>query len=322
MNKPKRAAGAAQHRITARGAMQSAWQTHWRTARESLARLLRTPGETAMTVAVIGIALLLPSGLLVTMDNLRTLSGSLGGVSQISLYLQDGVGQVEAEALSAQLLARDDIELARYVSPEEGAADFIRYSGLGDILSALEENPLPGVIVLTPAMLDSPAAAALQQDLTAQPGVDSVQIDLEWVERLERILTLAGRASTGLLLILSLAVLFITGNTIRLAIEGRRAEIVVVKLVGGTDSDVALPFLYCGALYGLSGGLAAWVLLMLGLLTLQGPANELLRFYGSDLVIAGPGAGSTILLIAGGTLLGWAGAFISVKQHLAAIEPR
>lgn len=322
MSKPKRPAGAAQHRITARGAMQSAWQNHWRTARESLSRLLRTPGATAMTVAVIGIALLLPTGLLVAMDNLRALSGSLGDVSQISLYLEDDVSQSEAEALSAQLQARDDIELARYVSPAEGAADFVRYSGLGDILSALEENPLPGVIVLTPGMLDSPAASALQTALTAQPGVESVQIDLEWVERLQRILTLAGRASTGLLLILSLAVLFITGNTIRLAIEGRRAEIVVVKLVGGTDSDVALPFLYCGAWYGLAGAVMAWVLLMLMLLTLQGPANELLRLYGSELVIAGPGAAATLLLIAGGTLLGWVGAFISVKQHLAAIEPR
>jgi cell division transport system permease protein len=322
MSKPKRAAGAAQHRITARGAMQSAWQNHWRTARESLARLLRTPGATAMTVAVIGIALLLPTGLLVAMDNLRALSGSLGDVSQISLYLEDDVSESDAEALSAQLQDRDDIELARYVSPEEGAAEFVLYSGLGDILSALEENPLPGVIVLSPAMLDSSAASALQTALAAQPGVESVQIDLEWVERLQRILTLAGRAATGLLLILSLAVLFITGNTIRLAIEGRRAEIVVVKLVGGTDSDVALPFLYCGALYGLAGAVAAWVLLMLMLLTLQGPANELLRLYGSELVITGPGAASTLLLVAGGTLLGWVGAFISVKQHLAAIEPR
>ena len=322
MSKPKRAAGAAQHRITARGAMQSAWQNHWRTARESLARLLRTPGATAMTVAVIGIALLLPTGLLVAMDNLRALSSSLGDVSQISLYLEDDVSESDAEALSAQLQDRDDIELARYVSPEEGAAEFVLYSGLGDILSALEENPLPGVIVLTPTMLDSSAASALQTALAAQPGVESVQIDLEWVERLQRILTLAGRAATGLLLILSLAVLFITGNTIRLAIEGRRAEIVVVKLVGGTDSDVALPFLYCGALYGLAGAVAAWVLLMLMLLTLQGPANELLRLYGSELIITGPGAASTLLLVAGGTLLGWVGAFISVKQHLAAIEPR
>lgn len=210
MSKPKRAAGAAQHRITARGAMQSAWQNHWRTARESLARLLRTPGATAMTVAVIGIALLLPTGLLVAMDNLRALSGSLGDVSQISLYLEDDVSESDAEALSAQLQDRDDIELARYVSPEEGAAEFVLYSGLGDILSALEENPLPGVIVLSPAMLDSSAASALQTALAAQPGVESVQIDLEWVERLQRILTLAGRAATGLLLILSLAVLFST----------------------------------------------------------------------------------------------------------------
>lgn len=322
MNKPKRPAGAAHHRRTLRSALLSSWQNHRRTALESVARLLRTPGATAMTVAVIGIALLLPTGLLIAMDNLRALSGNLGGVSQITLYLQDGVPAAQAQALSEQLLARDDIQQARYVSPEEGAADFIAWSGLGDVLSALEENPLPGAIVLTPDILDSGTASALQAEFSALEGIESVQVDLEWVERLQRILSLAGRAATGLLVILSLAVLFITGNTIRLAIEGRRAEIVVVKLVGGTDSDVALPFLYAGALYGLAGAVLAWSLLGLTLLALQGPANDLLRLYGSDFVIAGAGGVTGLLLIAGGTLLGWLGALLSVKQHLAAIEPR
>jgi len=322
MNKPKRPAGAEQHRKTARGALQSAWQNHRRTALESLNRLLRAPGATAMTVAVIGIALLLPTGLLVTMDNLRTISGNLGGASQVSLYLEDSVSQPEAESLSAQLLARDDVLSSRYISPEEGAADFVTWSGLGEVLSALEENPLPGVIVLTPAVLDTHGAATLRSELAALAGVESVQIDLEWVERLQRLVSLAGRASTGLLVILSLAVLFITGNTIRLAIEGRRAEIVVVKLVGGTDSDVALPFLYSGALYGLAGALAAWLLLTMLMLSLEGPANELLLLYGSEFTISGLGAGSGLLLIVGGTSLGWLGSLISVKLHLAAIEPR
>lgn len=322
MSTQKRSPGAQQHRKTARGALQSRWQTHRRTALESITRLLRTPVATAMTVAVIGIALLLPSGLLVAMDNLRALSSNLGGVSQVSVYLEDGLPQPEAQALSAQLLARVDVEASRYISPEEGAAEFVTWSGLGDILSALEENPLPGVIVLTPGMLDPHSAAALQRELSVLPGVESVQLDLAWVERLERILDLAGRTATGLLLVLALAVLFITGNTIRLAIEGRRAEIVVVKLVGGTDSDVALPFLYSGAVYGLAGALLAWLLLRLALLLLQGPANALLQLYGSEFAIAGLGATSTLLLAGGGTLLGWLGALISVKQHLAAIEPR
>jgi len=322
MSKQKRPTGAGQRRKTARGTLQAGWQTHWRTARESLARLSGMPVATAMTVAVIGIALLLPTGLLVAMDNLRALSGNLGGVSQISLFLEEGVSQEQAEALSEQILSTGDIVESRYISPEQGAADFVVYSGLGDILTELDDNPLPGIIVLTPALIDATAAVALRQELEALSGVESVQVDLEWVERLQSILALAGRASTGLLLILSVAVLFITGNTIRLDIEGRRAEIVVVKLVGGTDSDVALPFLYSGAFYGIAGALIAWILLELALLILQGPANDLLRLYGSEFVIAGLGAASGALLIAGGAALGWLGALVSVKQHLAAIEPR
>ncbi len=322
MNRPRRPVGAQQHRRTLRSTLQSAAQTHWRTARQSLQRLLHTPFATAMTVAVIGIALVLPVGLLLTLDNLRGLSGNLGGVSQVSVYLEDTVNAAQAEALVQELVQREDVQQARYISPQEGAEEFIAYSGLGDILAALSENPLPGVIVLTPQLLDAAAAQALQSALEGLPGVQSVQLDLAWVERLQQLLALAGRAAAGLLLVLALGVAFVTGNTIRLAIEGRRAEILVVKLVGGTDADVALPFLYCGAFYGLGGAISACLLLWLGMLLLQGPAQTLLTLYGSDFRLQGLGIGGAALLLAGGGLLGWLGALLSVRQHLAAIEPR
>jgi cell division transport system permease protein len=116
--------------------------------------------------------------------------------------------------------------------------------------------------------------------------------------------------------------LFVVGNTIRLAIEGRRAEIVVIKLVGGTNNYVARPFLYAGALYGLAGSALAWALLSIILLSLRGPALELLVLYSSDYQLKGLGGANSLVLLTLGTLLGWLGAFISVRQHLAAIEPR
>ncbi len=322
MSRLRRPAGAQQHRRTLRSTFQSTAQTHWRTARQSLQRLLQTPVATAMTVAVIGIALVLPVGLLLTLDNLRGLSGNLGSVSQVSVYLEDSVSAAQAVTLVQELGQREDVQQARYVSPEEGAEEFIAYSGLGDVLAALSENPLPGVIVLTPQLLDAAGAQTLLSDLEGLPGVQSVQFDLAWVERLQQLLALAGRAAAGLLLVLCLGVAFVTGNTIRLAIEGRRAEIVVVKLVGGTDADVALPFLYCGAFYGLGGAIGACLLLWLGMLLLQGPAQALLALYGSDFALQGLGLGGGALLLAGGSLLGWLGALLSVRQHLAAIEPR
>jgi cell division transport system permease protein len=322
MSTRKRESGAKQSQRTARGALQSHWQQHLQTAHASLRRLLSTPAASLMTVAVIGIALLLPSAVYVSMNNFQALSAGIDSTSQISLYLNEDVTNEEAYEVSEQLLQRDEIAASVYISPAQAAAEFNAYSGLGDVIDALGSNPLPGVIVLSPSSMDTISASALLEELRGLPAVESAQLDLQWVERLQAFLQLAQRASTGLMLILALAVLFVVGNTIRLAIEGRRAEIVVIKLVGGTNSYVARPFLYAGALYGLAGSVLAWALLSIILLSLRGPANELLGLYSSDYQLHGLGAANSLALLAIGTLLGWLGAFISVRQHLAAIEPR
>tara|TARA_R110001592_G_scaffold81185_1_gene241182 strand:- start:542 stop:1510 length:969 start_codon:yes stop_codon:yes gene_type:complete len=322
MSTRKRESGAKQSQRTARGALQSHWQQHLQTARASLRRLLSTPAASLMTVAVIGIALLLPSAVYVSMNNIQALSAGIDSSSQISLYLNEDVTNDEAFEVSEQLLQRDEIASSVYISPAQAAAEFNTYSGLGDVIDALGSNPLPGVIVLSPSSIDSTSASALLEELRGLPAVESVQLDLQWVERLQAFLQLAQRASTGLMLILALAVLFVVGNTIRLAIEGRRAEIVVIKLVGGTNSYVARPFLYAGALYGLAGSVLAWAMLSIILLSLRGPANELLGLYSSDYQLQSLGAANSLALLAIGTLLGWLGAFISVRQHLAAIEPQ
>lgn len=322
MNTRKRETGAKQSRRTARGALQSHWQQHLKTARDTFNRLLGAPAASLMTIAVIGIALLLPSALYVSMNNLQALSGGISSVSQISLYLNEGVTDEEAIQVGEQILQRDAIASVEYISPAQAAAEFNAYSGLGDVLDALESNPLSGVIVLRPSVIDAATAGVLLAQLNALPEVESAQLDLQWVERLQALLQLTQRASTGLMLILALAVLFVVGNTIRLAIEGRRAEIVVIKLVGGTNSYVARPFLYAGALYGLAGSILAWTMLSIILLSLRGPANELLALYSSDYQLQGLGTANSLTLLALGTLLGWLGAFISVRQHLAAIEPR
>ncbi len=317
----RRASGAKTSSRTARGALQSHWQQHLKIASDSFKRLLQQPSATLMTIAVIGIALLLPSTLFVSMNNLNALSDNINGASKITLYLHDNHNEVEALQVSEQLLQRESIATATYVSPAQAAAEFSVYSGLGDVIEALEENPLPGSIIVTPARIDANTAQALAEELAQINIVSSTQLDLEWVERLQRFLQLVQRASTGLMLILALAVLFIVGNTIRLAIEGRRAEIVVVKLVGGTNSYVARPFLYAGAYYGLAGSLLACIMLGLLMWAVSGPARALLALYDSDFQLRTLGFSSTLLLLLIGTGLGWLGALISVRQHLTDIEP-
>jgi cell division transport system permease protein len=114
----------------------------------------------------------------------------------------------------------------------------------------------------------------------------------------------------------------VIGNTVRLAIENRRAEIVVVKLVGGTDAYVSRPFLYTGLWYGVGGGLLAVLLVAFALFVLQGPVSALMQTYDGAFQLQGLGVSNSFAVLAGAGLLGWLGAWVSVLRHLRAIEPR
>ena len=117
-------------------------------------------------------------------------------------------------------------------------------------------------------------------------------------------------------------VVLILGNTIRLAIESRREEIVIVKLVGGSNGFVRRPFLYTGLWYGVGGGLAAALLVSVALWFLSVPVDQLARLYGSSFNLRGPGVIGALNVVLLGGALGLAGAWLAVSRHLSDIEPR
>ncbi len=305
-----------------RSGLPARLEAHRDTARDSLKRIRRHWGSNIMTMAVIGIALLLPALLSLALINLSQLGGELRQSGQMQLYLDDAVSEQAADELREQLLEDNRVSTVDYISREQAAADFRQHSGMGDILSALSGNPLPASLVLQPASANPQEVRALAADLAARPEVEQLQIDLEWLQRLDRLLDFASRVTIALAVILALAVLFVVGNTIRLAIENRRSEIMVVKLVGGTDGFVARPFLYTGFWLGLGGGLLALLMLFLLLWLLTPPLAGLLATYDSQWQLHGPGAGLILALGTGGALLGWLGALVSVRLHLRHIEPR
>ena len=116
--------------------------------------------------------------------------------------------------------------------------------------------------------------------------------------------------------------LAIIGNTIRLEIQARRAEIEVTKLVGGSNAFVRRPFLYTGVLYGLGGALLAWGILAArraGAARLGRDAGPPLR---QPLPARGAHAQDIGVLLGAGLVLGWLGAWIAAARHLRSIEPR
>jgi cell division transport system permease protein len=285
-------------------------------------RLARQPFATAMTVLVIAVALALPAGLRVLVGNVAALTGDWQGAADFSAYLAADVGDERAREIADEIERRDDVENVRLVSSDDALEDFRARSGLGGALDALDHNPLPHTLVVRPASGAAGDLESIAAALAAHAEVDMVQLDTEWVARLRAMLALAARVVDVATAVLGVGVVLVIGNTIRLEILNRAAEIEVVKLVGGTDAFIRRPFLYLGLCYGAGGAVAAAAVIEVALTLLSGPTSTLAALYGSDFRLAGLDLHEGGILLGGGALLGLAGAALATARHLRAIEPR
>jgi cell division transport system permease protein len=149
-----------------------------------------------------------------------------------------------------------------------------------------------------------------------------VKLDTEWLERLNALLELARRGVWIAAVLLIGAVIVIIGNTIRLDIQNRRAQIEVSKLLGASDGFVRRPFLYTGFWYGLCGAVVALLLLIISLWVISGPVKRLVQLYGGGFQPIGVDRLTLITVVAGGLLAGLGGAWIAVARHLSDIQPK
>ncbi len=228
---------------------------HLQGAVSSLGRLRGTPLPTLMTVFVIGIALALPGALYVLTRNLERLGEGWEQTAAISLFLKSEVSATKAEALARRLAGRQDLESVTLISPDQALDELRAETGFAEAVEQLETNPLPYVLALRPAQSlgDAASLEGLREVLTALPETDLVRMDTLWVRRFQGVVLLGERAAQVLASALALGVLLVIGNTIRLEIESRRQEIVIMETVGATHAFIRRPFLWLGVWYGFWG---------------------------------------------------------------------
>jgi cell division transport system permease protein len=290
----------------------------------SVGRLARNPFATALTLLVIGLALALPLALNLFVTNAQTATGGFTDAVDMSVYFKTDVPLAKAQQLAADARQRAEVAEVSLIPADKALDEFRTYSGFGAALEALKENPLPHVLHVRPKPESSSPAEleSLRRYFTAWPEVDIVQIDSEWVMRFNALLDVLRRLLVITAVLLAAGVLAVIGNTIRLEILNRRAEIEVTKLVGGSNGFVRRPFLYTGVLYGLGGAVLGWLIVEAAVAILGQPVATLAQLYGSRYSLQGPTGNEILIVLGAGIVLGWLGAWISAARHLRSIEPR
>ena len=288
----------------------------------ALKRLAGAPIGNLLSIIVIGIAFSLPAGIYILLENLQAFSGQASGAPQLSLFLKLDANTDEVEQIESRLKQHPQIASFNFISRDSALEQLKQGSGLGDVMESLEQNPLPDAFLVNARSLSPGALEALRTELQGWPKVEYVQLDSAWAKRLDALLKLGRLAVLMLAALLGFALVAVTFNTIRLQILTKRDEIEVSKLIGATNGFIRRPFLYFGAIQGMAGGVAAWLIISLGIHLIGDELRGLMQLYEINLHLYHLSPEDSLGLLLFSACLGWVGAWLSVANHLWQIEPR
>ena len=298
----------------------STWLRHHLYAiRIAARRLLGTPFSSLTNIMVIALVLTLPlltSAILVSME---PLARNISVNPAISLFMNNTTTIERTRELAKQLQDEhsQSILTLEVVDKAQALQSLKASESWSDALKVLPQNPLPHSIIITLSDEASPTEMAeqLAQVWSQLPEVDVLQFDSAWVQKLEAILSFI-RIVLGLLAAgVALIVITTIFNTVRMQALVQRDEIAVARLVGATESFVRRPFLYFGALTGLTAGLLAVLLSTLTLGFLNQAITLLSSSYGIPFNFSLPPASWLALTIALVMIIAATAARWSVTRH-------
>lgn len=295
----------------------NAWlTTHAHACERAIKRLISQPMVTFLSVFVIAIAITLPLGLYVMFANVSAAASRVNTEPNVNVYLALGASEQETREVEKRLKAMNNVARVTFISRDAALAEMKRAANLADLVASLETNPLPHAFSVRPSVSEAATLESMRARIALLPKVENITMDFEWAQKLRRFGTFAERLVLLLGLLLATAVVFVTGNTIRLQILTQKDEIEVSQLIGATRQFIRRPFLYFGALQGLLAGLVAVIAVHAFVWWAGAEVQALTMSYGTSFSLSAPTLKLSLAVITLSALLGWFGAFLSVWLYL------
>ena len=291
---------------------------HVRVLLLTLRRLRATPLSSLLNTLVVGVALSLPASLYVLLQNVQNLAEQAISAPQISIFLSMDASADDVSRISEKLKQHDKIKTAEFVPRDQALEQLKQTTDLADVIGSMSQNPLPDAFLVYPKKSAAQALETLRDEMQQWPKIEHVQLDSAWARKLEALLKFGRLAVLLLAGLLSLALVAITFNTIRLQILTQRDEIEISALIGATRAFIRRPFLYFGLLQGLLGGAMAWLIVTVSLFLLNISLAGLVELYGGSYALRPISVSDSLALLLFSACLGWLGAWLSVAQHYGA----
>ncbi|OGB85148.1 hypothetical protein A2994_03920 [candidate division Kazan bacterium RIFCSPLOWO2_01_FULL_48_13] len=244
----------------------------------------------------------------------------------VAVFFKEYVPEADIMVFKDKIKDIEGLKDVTYVSQAEALKNYTAYNrDSQELLDVIGDDAsfLPASLEIkvdNPYMLEGVVTEIEARDETKMVLETGLKKNQEIVNKLRQVNRMVGIADVALSLIFIIIALLIIFNTIRMTIFTRKEEIEIMKLVGATDWYIRWPFIIEGMLYGVIGAVAAFILLLAGLLFINsGVGSQYLALdaLGGSTVI-GPLLILQIFLLQllFGIVVGAISSYLSTKKHL------
>ena len=287
-------------------------------ARETISNLRRNLSMASAALLTVAVSLTLVGGALLVKRGVDRATVQWKDNVELSIFMKPDASAPESDAIDRQLKAMPEVKRYHYVSKPEAFEEFRKiFANEPDVRDSLTVEQIPPSYRVVPKQAEQTKVIGERFDDTA--GVFRVSYAKEEVDALVSVTNFLQIMLWAVAAVLLAAASLLILNTIRMAIFARRREVAVMKLVGATNWFIRIPFMLEGLIQGLAGAALAYGIVWIGRDLIQGRitgARNDIQLFKQFLVTSGDVAGTGILLLVVGVLVGTVGSALAVSRFL------
>lgn len=289
-----------------------------RNIRDSFKSVFRNFSLSLASISCITITLIVVSISIILSYNVNNFASLVEKDVTIVSFLDVDIKEDERQTVLEQIKKLDNIEKVTFQSKTEIAADMMESSEVfQNIMSGWTEDESPIQDTFLVKVKDIEKIGKTAEEIQKIENVELVKYGEGMVEQLISVFDIIRKVGYVTVIALIIVTAFLITNTIKITIFSRRREIDIMRLVGASNLNIKIPFIFEGLFLGMIGSIIPIAATLYGYVVLYENFNG--QLFSPFLKLVNPQPFIYYLalaLLVIGVLVGMFGSWKAVRKHL------
>lgn len=289
-----------------------------RNIRDSFKSVFRNFSLSIASISCITITLIVVAIAIVLSDNVNNFATLVEKDVTIVTFINNDVTDDDISILGDKIKRLNNVDSVTFNSKMDIMKEMMESSDVfNNIMSNWTEETTPIQNTYLVKVVDIEKIKDVADEIKKMDGVAVVKYGEGMVEQLVSVFDIVRKISIGLVIALIIVTAFLIANTIKITIFSRKREIEIMRLVGASNINIKIPFIFEGLFLGIMGSIIPICVTIFGYITLYTKFDGQLFSPFIRLITPEPFVYSiSLILILIGMAVGMFGSLRAVKKYL------